>query len=111
MVNVAPPTGGLRPLVSKMIGVSGLGRVRLFSGTATAPRVVFDRTTYGPEIGVVKLNRPGKLNALDREMFVAVKDMAKHVIEECNAPGSTLQAIVVHGSGKCVDRRVCGFMG
>lgn len=70
---------------------------------AASTRVTWDQTSYGPEIGVVSLNRPEKLNALDRQMFVDIKDMAQQIIDQCNMPGSTLQAVLVHGNGKPLE--------
>lgn len=51
--------------------------------------------TMADHIAQVTLNRPDKLNAMDREMFAALSDMGRHL-----AGVEGLRAVVIHGAGR-----------
>jgi enoyl-CoA hydratase/carnithine racemase len=56
-----------------------------------------DRLTLNlhDHVAQVTLNRPDKLNAMDREMFAALSDMGRHL-----AGVGQLRAVVIHGAGR-----------
>ena len=68
---------------------------RFLSTSAASPRVTVDMVGADKNIAAVTLNRPEKLNALDMNMFRAVRDVAEDLADD-----KKIRAVILSGSGK-----------